>query len=92
MTPRETKRQLEVARLIQEVGRKLHVFDYQGQHYLPPYIDKVMRECECAFANDAYDLAERKAKVVAFMVSRAGSRFEENPKRYIEERELRPWQ
>ena len=79
-----TKRQLEVARLIQQVGRSLHVFDYEDKHYLPPVIDTAMRECEAAFSEQEYDHAEHMAKVVGVMVARAGPRFAADPKKYIE--------
>jgi hypothetical protein len=82
-------RQLEVARLIQEVGRSLHVFDYKGEHYLPAVIDKAMCQCETAYDVEDYDRAEHLAKVVKAMVASAGPQFAADPQKYIALKELR---
>ena len=83
-------RRLEVARLIQGVGRWLHVFNYKDE-YLPPVIDKAMRECEAAFSDDDYDHAEHLAKVVKAMVARVGPQFAADPQMYIMLKELHAW-
>ena len=85
-----TERQLEVAKLIVAVGRSLHAFDYQGEQYLPPAIDKAMRECEAAFSAPDYDRAEHIAKVIGVMVARAAPRFAADPKQYIQRNGLMP--
>lgn len=85
------QRRREVAHLIQQVGRSLHAFNYKDEHYLPPAIDKAVRECEAAFAADDYDRAEHLAKVVGAMVARIGPQFAADPQTYIIRKELREW-
>jgi hypothetical protein len=82
---------LSVARLLVDVGKSLHAFDY-GPHvpfegreqYLSRAVDKTMREAEAAFAADDYARAERLAKVVAFLVKREAPKFAADPKKWIE--------
>jgi hypothetical protein len=96
-------RRLTVARQLVDVGRSLHVFDFEGEQYLSRVVSKTMREAERAFSDAAdaehfsgevaqvyYDRAEHLAKVVAFLVHREAPKFAANPQQWIEtRRELR---
>jgi len=89
---KRTSREVEVGRLLVDVGRSLHAFDYEGGRYLSLTVAETMREAEYYFADDDdrdYDRAEHLAKVVAYLVRREAPKFATDPRKWIErQREL----
>jgi hypothetical protein len=87
-----TSREVEVGRLLVDVGRALRAFDYEGGQHLSLTVAETMREAEHYFADDDdrdLDRAEYLAKVVAYLVRREAPKFAADPRKWIErQREL----
>jgi hypothetical protein len=77
------RRAISIARKIVAVQRSLSAFDYGDDQYLSKSVNQAIHECERAFADKDYALAEHPTKVIVYLVKREAPKFAADKKKKI---------